>query len=275
MDFKNFIEFNVIGAATRPKQTADLWKQENPGQNYINNSLIRKITQMVVSPRLYGACQAAALTGKSKIVTIHNQPIDGGLVHGMPSILKKNPVDRAFVVVQTIHGFNCMFEVEHGIGQLHAVFPPLVYDPTNEAALASIIIHESQHAQDWMMDKLQGYSSETIPMDEYLESPGEVRAFRRQFFALIDILESEYHMPWGIITAAILEITEKHSAYAVEVVKEFMRLVETDRPALETMTMTVPAAHGTKEQVISQLAQLFIQNTEKHKAGPFLEKLRK
>jgi hypothetical protein len=271
MNFKEWLEFNVVGQSTRPADTAKIWQQNINEKTHINQAEIRQVAKIAASPETFAACLAAKAIGNTKSITIYHQLIDGGLIKGIPQKLKKNATNKAYVAIQTNAVVNCKFKVVNYIGEINVVFPNLEYKSIDEIAFVGMIVHECQHAEDWIMDKLKKYDdgSDDVDMNDYLESVAEARAFGTQVIDMVNILQSEYNMDFNHITDAVVAITDGYSNYATAVVKEFMKLLAVKNEA----TMVLSPTKGKKEQVIKDLAQVFIQEVSKscHQAGPFFK----
>jgi len=104
-------------------------------------------------------------------------------------------------------------------------------------------------------------------MGEYLSEMAEIKAFRRQFFYLTEVLQKEHNMSWESIEKHVFAICDKYSPYASGVVTEFMKMVE--RPNLESAIAT---SSKTKQQLVQELADLFINDTKNNSATPVLKK---
>lgn len=283
--FKNWLEYGVTGSATNPKRTAEKWWHSIPTTKYIDEGLIDRIARGAANSQLNAKLYVARqlhLSGqgpKPKQIKIFKQKIDGTLLKNIPPEFKKRELDEASIFVQAEYRptfvFGAYADGEKLIGEIIILLIPMPYYPDDVPALAAAIMHETQHAEDFLLGKLATKRNVDVQMtmDEYLESEDEARAFTRQVMSLLAALQHSYQLPWNEVTDKIVDIIENSHGgggkYATEVVREFMRII--NRPTANEGVATMPRT--SEQQLLTQIATKFVQQVNKRPARKFLTEL--
>jgi hypothetical protein len=234
-------------AVSDPKRVARAWYNAVPKRtNYINTRFAKQVANFLTryEPNVK-ATTLLMLGGENEGKILPVMPFDSK-IYGTaldPAAKSLETPGRSLTYfragIALWRSRHPVFGFQPDDGSIVMFVPPIMdYGDSDIMIYYSACLHESRHAYDYLLGKLDAKAreSETLSVDEYLTEPHEMRAMSEEIIQMIDFCCIENKMSWDEMKDAIIGATagEAHVSdpRRVPVIAAYLDLLKTRHHAM-------------------------------------------
>lgn len=170
---------------SKEESIPDLWTRTSVDTSFVNEEAVIDFTERMSNRTISAMMFDLILEGKSIETQLYKEPISENLIN-----IKNKRLQNATGIISSqskpVFGFHMM---GNNSGNMLIQFPPTVFTDEDQKVLKSIILHESVHAYDWAMDRLNDDypigNAFKFDTNKYARNLFEVRSFVAQLKMLI------------------------------------------------------------------------------------------
>lgn len=260
-----------------PKRVARAWYNAVPKRtNYINVPFAKKLAILLTNYDDHFRATAMVLLG-SKDSTISVIPANSSIYGtALTSEAKslETPTRRlmniyAGIVLTKESNVDFGFLNSSDEGYITMFIPPFL-DFTKEDRLQifSACLHEARHAYDFLIGKMEDImGTANLPLDQYLTSSSEMRAFSEQILQLIDFCCIQHKMDWEEMKDLIIGINSGSSQFSatnrVAVIAAYLDLLRDRHHAMGKWNTASEGVVTMPQQTVQEYAREIRERIEK------------